>query len=132
MINQFEKYEPLWLSQLRSAANFSLSHTWRSTRTQVHPQILLKSHISWLEVRAENEGEKIDAKAMKAMKAMEAMEAIRGGWYLGEEGFKLQGLMDKAEAKIRDRGSLAGAAVRAHHEKEAERIIRIVGAEIEK
>ena len=33
----------LWLPQLRSAANFSLSHTWRSTRTQVHPQFLLKS-----------------------------------------------------------------------------------------
>ena len=39
--------------------------------------------------------------------------------------------MDKAGAKIRDRGSLAGAAVRAHHENEAERIIRIVGAEME-
>ena len=38
--------------------------------------------------------------------------------------------MDKAGAKIRDRGSLAGAAVRSHDEKEAERIIRIVGAEI--
>ena len=33
----------LWLPQLRFAANFPLSHTWRSTRTQVHPQILLKS-----------------------------------------------------------------------------------------
>ena len=67
------------------------------------------------------------------MEAMEAMEAIRGDWYLGEQGFKdkLLGLMDKAGAKISDRGSLAGAAVRAHDEKEAERIIRIVGAEME-
>ena len=69
------------------------------------------------------------------MEAMEAMEAIRGDWYLGEQGFKdkLLGLMDKAGAKISDRGSLAGAAVRAHeaHEKEAERIIRFVSAEIE-
>ena len=39
--------------------------------------------------------------------------------------------MDKARAKIRDRGSLAGAALRAHDENEAERIIRIVGAEME-
>ena len=43
---------------------------------------------------------------------------------------KLLGLMDKAGAKIRDRGSLAGAALRAHDENEAERIIRIVGAEV--
>ena len=39
--------------------------------------------------------------------------------------------MDKAGAKIRDRGNLDGAAVRAHGESEAERIIRIVGAEME-
>ena len=80
--------------------------------------------ISWLEARADNEGGKIDAKAM---------EAIRGGWYLGEQGFKdkLLGLIDKAGAKIRKRGSVAGAAVRAHGESEAERIIRIVGAEME-
>ena len=80
--------------------------------------------VSWLEARAENEGGKIDAKAM---------EAIRGGWYLGEEGFKdkLLGLIDKAGAKIRKRRDVAGAAVRAHGEKEAERIILIVGAEME-
>ena len=49
------------------------------------------------------------------------MEAIRGGWYLGEEGFKdkLLGLIDKAGAKVRKRGSVAGAAVRAHGESEA-------------
>ena len=52
------------------------------------------------------------------------MEAIRGGWYVGEEGFKdeLLGLIDKAGAKVRKRGSVAGAAVRAHGESEAERI----------
>jgi hypothetical protein len=82
------------------------------------------AYVSWLEARAEHEGGKIDAKAM---------EAIRGGWYLGEEGFKdkLLELIDKAGAKIRKRGSVAGAAVRAHDESEAERIIRIVGAELE-
>ena len=54
-------------------------------------------------------------------------------WYLGEQGFKdkLLGLMDKAGARIRDRGNLARAALRAHDEKEAERIIRIVGAVME-
>jgi REP element-mobilizing transposase RayT len=81
------------------------------------------AYVSWLEARAENEGGGIGEKAM---------EAIRGGWYLGEEGFKdkLLGLIDKAGAKIRKRGSVAGAAVCAHGEIEAERIIRIVGAEL--
>ena len=60
------------------------------------------------------------------------MEAIRGGWYLGEEDSKdkLPGLIDKAGAKIRKRGSVAGAAVRAHGESEAERIIWMIGAEL--
>ena len=51
------------------------------------------------------------------------MEAIRGGWYLGEQGFKdkFLGLIDKAGARIRDRGNLAGAPVRVQDEKEAER-----------
>ena len=39
--------------------------------------------------------------------------------------------MDKAGPKIRDRGNLAGTVVRAHVGKEAERLIRIVGAEME-
>ena len=61
------------------------------------------------------------------------MKAIRGGWYLGKESFKdrLLRQMDKAGARIRDRGNLASAALLAHDEKEAERIIRIVGAEME-
>ena len=103
-----------WQPMDRVLEAFRLSHERRGRA----------AYISWLEACAENEGGKIDAKAM---------EAIRSGWYLGEEGFKdkLLGLMDKAGAKISDRGSLAGAAVRAHDEKEAERIIRIVGAEME-
>ena len=81
------------------------------------------AYVSWLEARAENEGGKIDAKAM---------EAIRGGWYLGEEGFKdkLLGLIDKAGARIRKRGSVAGAVVRAHGKSKAERIIQMIGAEL--
>ena len=81
------------------------------------------AYVSWLEARAKSEGGRIEEKAM------EAMEAIRCGWYLGEEGFKdkLLGKIDTAGAKIRKRGSVAGAAARAHGEIEAERIIRIVG-----
>ena len=61
-----------------------------------------------------------------------AMEAIRSGWYLGEEGFrdKLLGLIDKVGTKVMKRGSIAGAAVRAHGESEAERIIGLVSAEL--
>lgn len=81
------------------------------------------AYVSWLETRAATEGGKIGEKAMKA---------IRSGWYLGEEGFKdqLLGLIDKAIAKVTKRGSVAGAAIRAHGEGEAERIIRAVGAEL--
>ena len=63
---------------------------------------------------------------------MRRCEAIRSGWYLGEEGFrdKLLGLIDKVGAKVMKRGSSAGAAVRAHGESEAERIIGLVSAEL--
>jgi hypothetical protein len=49
---------------------------------------------------------------------------------LGEEGFKdkLLGLIDKASAKVTKRGSVAGAAIRAHGEGEAECIIGVIGA----
>lgn len=59
------------------------------------------------------------------------MDAIRGGWCLGQESFKdkLFELIDKAEAKIRKRGSVVGAAMRAHGESEGERIIRVIGAD---
>jgi len=61
------------------------------------------------------------------------MEALRRGWYLGEDGFKdkLLGLLEKAGGKIRKKGSLAGDAIQAHNEKEAERIIRTIGSELE-
>lgn len=79
------------------------------------------AYVSWLEARAGNPGGNIDE---------DAMAAIRSGWYLGEVGFKdkLLGLIDKAGAKIRKRGSVAGAAVHAHGESEAERIIQMVGS----
>jgi hypothetical protein len=81
------------------------------------------AYVSWLETRAATDGGKIGEKAM---------EAIRGGWYLGEEGFKdkLLGLIDKASAKVTKRGSVAGAAIRAHGEGEAERIIHVIGTEL--
>lgn len=82
------------------------------------------SYISWLEARAAQDGGKISE---------EAMEALRRGWYLGEDGFKdkLLGLLEKAGGKIRKKGSLAGDAIQAHNEKEAERIIRTIGSELE-
>ncbi len=40
------------------------------------------------------------------------------------------GLLGKAGGKIRQNGSLAGGAVRAHNESEAVRIIGILGAEL--
>ena len=43
---------------------------------------------------------------------------------------KLLGLIDKVGAKVMKRGSIAGAAVRAHGEAEAERIIGWVSAEL--
>jgi len=43
---------------------------------------------------------------------------------------KLLGLIDKAGAKAMKRGSIAGAAVRARGEKEAERIIQAVGSKL--
>jgi hypothetical protein len=51
---------------------------------------------------------------------------------LGEEGFKdkLLGLIDTASAKLTKQGSVAEAAIRAHGEGEAERIIRVIGAEL--
>jgi putative transposase len=79
------------------------------------------AYVSWLEARAENLGGNIDGNAMAA---------IRSGRYLGEVSFKdkLLALIDRAGAPIRKWGCVAGAAVRAHGESEAERIIRIVGS----
>jgi putative transposase len=104
---------PEWQPLDRVLDAFRLSHERRGRA----------AYVSWLEARAATEGGRIEAKAL---------EAIRGGWYLGEEGFKdkLLGLIDKAGAKVMKRGSIAGAAVRAHGESEAERIIRMVGAEL--
>ncbi len=104
---------PEWQTLDRVLDSFRLSHERRGR----------VAYVSWLEARASNEGGRIEEKAMKA---------IRGGWYLGEEGFKdkLLGLIGKAGAKMIKRGSIAGAAVRAHDEGEAERIIRVVGTEL--
>ena len=102
---------PAWLELNRVLDAFRLSHDRRGRI----------SYVNWLEKRAANDGGKVDEPAM---------EALRRGWYLGEETFKdkLLGLMDKAQATIRKKGSHAGEAVRAHNEKEAERIIVLMGA----
>lgn len=102
---------PEWQPMERVLDAFRLSHERRGR----------VAYVAWLEARAASEGGKIDEKAMNA---------IRGGWYLGEESFKdkLLGLIDNTGAQIRKRGSLSGAAVKAHGESEAERIISTVGA----
>ena len=60
------------------------------------------------------------------------MDALRRNWYLGEDGFKdkLLGLMKKAAGKLRKKGSLAGDAIRAHNQVEAERISGELGHEL--
>src|SRR5690606_25888405 len=82
-----------------------------------------KSYLAWLEARAAEHGGAINE---------EAMEALRRGWYLGEEGFKdkLLGLLEKTTGRLRGNESLAGDAVRAHHQGEAERIISILTREL--
>lgn len=50
----------------------------------------------------------------------------------GSGGFKdkLLGLLEKADGKLCKKGSLAGDAIRAHHESEAERIIGALGKKL--
>jgi len=102
---------PPWQPMDRVLDAFRLSHERRGCL----------SYVSWLEARALNEGGKIGD---------EAMDALRRGWYLGEDGFKdnLLRLLGRAGGKIRQNRSLAGGAIRAHNESEAERIIGILGA----
>ena len=104
---------PPWQPMDRVLDVFKLSHEKRGRL----------AYVSWLEARALYDGGKIDD---------EAMEALRRGWYLGEDGFKdkLLGLLKKVVGKIKQKGSLAGGAVRSHHESEAERIIATLGAKL--
>ena len=44
---------------------------------------------------------------------------------------KLVAMVDKARAKMRKQGHHAGGAVAAHHEREAERIIRVMAARLD-
>jgi len=101
---------PEWQPLERVLDAFRLSHERRGRA----------AYLDWLEARAAHDGGKIDEKSM---------QALRRGWYLGEESFKdkLLNLMDQAGARIRKKGSAAGAAVRAYDEREAQRIIRVVG-----
>lgn len=102
---------PVWLVVDRVLDAFKLSHDRRGRA----------AYLEWLEARAANDGGKIDEASM---------EALRRGWYLGKETFRdqLLGLMDKAKSVGRKKDSHSGAAVLAHHESEAERIVVVVGA----
>ena len=113
-LRHFVKGEPPpWLEVNRVLDAFQLSHDRRGRA----------AYVAWLESRAASHGGKIDAAAMKS---------LRKGWYLGEEGFKdkLLAMVDKARAKIRKPGHHAGGAMAAHHQQEAERIIRLMGARL--
>jgi putative transposase len=105
---------PDWQPLERVLDAFHLSHDRRGR----------SAYVNWLESRAKNEGGQIDESAM---------EAIRRGWYLGEESFrdKLLGWIDQAGEKgIGKRESVAGGALREHGEKEAESLIREIGAKL--
>ena len=109
---------PAWMEISRVLDAFKLSHDRRGRN----------AYVAWLEARASTDGGKIDEASMAA---------LRGGWYPGKESFrdKLLGLMDKAmTAKpggTHKRASHAGAAVRAHNEIEAERILGVVEAALD-
>ena len=104
---------PPWLELKRVLDAFQLSHDRRGRA----------GYVASLEARAASHGGKVDEASM---------QALRRGWYLGEESFKdrLLGLLDGAQAKILKPGNHAGGAVRAHNEREAERIITAVGAHL--
>jgi putative transposase len=76
-----------------------------------------RAYLAWLEVRAANEGGKIDDAAVAA---------IRRGWYLGSESFKdrLLKLFDPESGKAPSGRSRTGREIRDHGEKEAERLVR--------
>jgi len=56
----------------------------------------------------------------------DSLKALRRGWYLGEESFgeKVLAMLKPELAERRRRGSLRGAAARAHDVAEAERLTK--------
>jgi putative transposase len=111
-LQQYAKQNPpKWLVIDRVLDAFKLNHECRGR----------SAYVAWLEARASADGGRIDEAAM---------EALRRGWYLGQESSrdKLLGMMDRAKSGSRKKDSHAGGAMRAHNEREAERIVRVVGA----
>ena len=77
----------------------------------------MRAYAGYLEERAKDrEGTLTD----------ESLKALRRGWYLGEESFgeKVLAMLKPEVAERRRKGSLRGAAARAHDAAEAERLAK--------
>ena len=108
---------PQWLETGRVLAAYELAEGGRGRRAYVRS----------LEERAK------DRSACKT----EGSEAeLRRGWYLGDSGFRDR-LLELAEGLVKrvQRGSVSGAAVREHGEREAERLVvgglKVLGLPVE-
>ncbi len=97
---------PEWLELGRVLDGFQLDHGPRGRR----------AYLDWLESRATTP---------KSAISEAATASLRRGWYLGEDGFrdKLLNLVSQAKRRILKPGHHSGAALRAHDEQAAERLI---------
>jgi len=97
---------PPWLVSERVLATHQLATDARGRR----------AYVDYLEARATGNGGKFPP---------EATAALRRGWYLGDESFRdrLLAMVNKGGKAIRKSGSHSGAAVAAHGEREAERLV---------
>jgi len=102
-----------WLETGRVLAAFELDEGGRGRR----------SYARYLEERA---------KDRKGVLGDASLDALRRGWYLGEDDFRDR-VLDAIAAMptpVRKKGSVAGAAVRAHDAAEAERLTMRAAAEL--
>ena len=104
---------PDWLETGRVLRTFRLSEDGRGG----------KAYAGYLEARA---------KDRNAVVSDAALEELRRGWYLGEPTFgeKVLAALKGAVGGKRKRGSVGGAAARAHDEAEAERLVVAALAEL--
>ncbi len=104
---------PDWLVMERVLRAFELAEDGRGRR----------AYVAWLEARAAQDGGKIND---------EAQAALRRGWYLGEESFKdkLLGILGRAKGVDKPRKARTEIA-NAHGEIEAERLIYLLGKQLE-
>jgi len=105
---------PKWLviERVLEAFHLDLKHRGR------------KAYVSYLQRRAEENGGDLSD---------EAMRELRKGWYLGSDTFadRLVNQINPMTSKLIKKGSVSGAVVKAHKEADAERLIVMIGAEID-